>query len=86
MYTGMEILHRANGKWVEGTFPIEIKIKNQEIGQSIFDSKVVTVNSLLDLLDEKWISKINFNILITIHIIQSLLDQAEINRLGILES
>lgn len=51
-YTGMEILHRSFGKWIDSVNTVNLKVRNIKIGLSIFDSKIVTVSNLLSLLSK----------------------------------
>ena len=51
-YVGMEILHRANGKWLTEIKTAEQKVKLLQFGLNIFDKKITTVQSLLNYLDE----------------------------------
>lgn len=51
-YTGMEILHRSFGKWIDGVNTVSLKVKNIRIGLSIFDLKIVTIDNLLSLLNK----------------------------------
>ncbi len=51
-YLGMEILHRANGKWLTGIKTAEQKVKLFQFGLNIFDKKITTVQDLLNYLNE----------------------------------
>lgn len=49
-YLAMEVLHRANGKWIEGVNSFKQKIKLHSFGLRVFDEKVVTIDKLNTLL------------------------------------
>lgn len=49
-YFGMEILHRANGRWIAGIVDIKVKLRNIELGLTIFDDKIDTIEMLLDIV------------------------------------
>ncbi|MEK7633755.1 MAG: hypothetical protein AAB437_02835 [Patescibacteria group bacterium] len=49
-YLTMEVLHRANGKWVQGIETKEQKLALLKFGYTVFDEKIGTINQLLNLL------------------------------------
>jgi len=49
-YLAMEVLHRANGKWITGIEKKEQKLALLNFGMTVFDNKVNTVSKLLTLL------------------------------------
>jgi tRNA A-37 threonylcarbamoyl transferase component Bud32 len=49
-YVGMEILHRSMGKWIQGVETTDNKVKNINVGISIFDGNINTFVSLFDLI------------------------------------
>lgn len=49
-YFAMEVLHRANGKWMQGIDLRTQKLVLYEFGLTVFDEKIDTINSLLRLL------------------------------------
>jgi hypothetical protein len=51
-YVGMEVLHRAYGKWVEGVNNSNHKIKNIKLGLMIFENHIVTIDGLFKLIKE----------------------------------
>jgi len=52
-YLGMEVLHRANGKWIEGINTSEQKMALYKFGLTIFDLNVNSIESLLDLFKQQ---------------------------------
>lgn len=48
-YFGMEILHRATGKWLSGISKTDNKVKLFRFGLMIFDNKILSIGHLLDL-------------------------------------
>ena len=51
-YVGMEILHRAFGKWIEGVNSSDHKVKNIKLGLMIFENHIVTIDDLFKLIKE----------------------------------
>lgn len=51
-YLAMEVLHRANGKWIAGVDKKEQKLALQQFGLTVFDEKVKTINQLVNLLNK----------------------------------
>lgn len=51
-YLAMEVLHRANGKWIEGIEKKEQKLALYKFGLTVFDEKINTINQLLNLLNK----------------------------------
>lgn len=49
-YLAMEVLHRCNGKWVEGIEKREQKVKLYNFGLKVFDDNIKTIEKLLQLL------------------------------------
>lgn len=49
-YLAMEVLHRMNGKWVQGISTSEQKISLFKFGLSIFDGNISSVKRMLSLL------------------------------------
>ncbi len=49
-YLAMEVLHRANGKWVAGIDTRGKKLALLKFGMTVFDEKVFSINELLRLL------------------------------------
>ena len=49
-YLAMEVLHRCNGKWVDGIEKREQKVKLYNFGLTVFDDNIDTVEKLLGLL------------------------------------
>lgn len=49
-YLAMEVLHRANGKWISGITKREQKIALANFGMTVFDDKVNKIEKLLALL------------------------------------
>ena len=46
----MEVLHRANGKWIQGVETKEQKLSLYKLGLTVFDEKINTINQLINLL------------------------------------
>jgi hypothetical protein len=46
----MEVLHRANGKWIDGVETTKQKIRLYEFGLKVFDYKVENIDSLIELM------------------------------------
>lgn len=51
-YLAMEVLHRANGKWIEGINIGEQKIPLYKFGLTIFDKNITTFENLLQIIEE----------------------------------
>lgn len=51
-YIGMEVLHRASGKWIEGVKTLEHKVKNFNLGLQIFDRNILSIDQLLLLMKQ----------------------------------
>jgi hypothetical protein len=51
-YLAMEVLHRANGKWIAGVEKAEDKTRCALFGMKVFDEKMARVDSLIDLLEK----------------------------------
>ncbi|MBI5127245.1 hypothetical protein HZA76_02200 [Candidatus Roizmanbacteria bacterium] len=49
-YLAMEVLHRANGKWITGIETKEQKLALLKFGYTVFDEKIGSVDKLLKLL------------------------------------
>lgn len=49
-YLAMEVLHRANGKWIQGVDTKKQKLELYHFGLSVFDDNAFTIESLLDLI------------------------------------
>jgi len=49
-YLAMEVLHRANGKWITGVETKEQKLSLYKFGLTVFDDKISYINKLLQLL------------------------------------
>ena len=49
-YLAMELLHRANGRSIEGIAKKEHKISIQSLGLTIFDSKITSIKKLIQLI------------------------------------
>ena len=49
-YLAMEVLHRANGKWVIGVDSKEQKLALLKFGFTVFDDKINSINKLLNLI------------------------------------
>ena len=49
-YLAMEVLHRGNGKWIEGINKRKQKIKLLNFGLTIFDDNIYSIEKLLQLL------------------------------------
>jgi len=49
-YLAMEVLHRTNGKWIEGVDNYKQKIKLYTFSLRVFDEKIDSVKKLLSLL------------------------------------
>jgi len=51
-YLAMEVLHRANGKWIVGVETKEQKLSLYKFGLTVFDEKVNSIDKLLNLLNQ----------------------------------
>ena len=49
-YLAMELLHRANGRFIEGITKKEHKISIQSLGLAIFDGKIKSIKKLVQLI------------------------------------
>lgn len=49
-YLAMEVLHRANGKWIQGVDTKKQKLELYHFGLSVFDDHALTIKPLLDLI------------------------------------
>lgn len=49
-YLAMEVLHRANGKWIAGVKTKEQKLALYKFGLTVFDDKINSINELIQLL------------------------------------
>lgn len=49
-YLAMEVLHRANGKWIQGIETKEQKLSLYKFGLSVFDYKINSFSKLIKLL------------------------------------
>lgn len=49
-YFTMEVLHRANGKWIDGIESREQKLRAMEFGMRVFDEEVYDLEGLLEIL------------------------------------
>jgi hypothetical protein len=48
-YLAMEVLHRANGKWIQGIETKEQKLSLLKFGMTVFDDKINFISKLLRL-------------------------------------
>ena len=49
-YLAMEVLHRANGKWIQGIDTSEQKLRIYRFGLQVFDNEISSIDSLFPLL------------------------------------
>lgn len=49
-YLAMEVLHRCNGKWIEGLEKREQKVKLYNFGLTVFDDNIKSIERLLEVL------------------------------------
>lgn len=49
-YLGMEVLHRANGKWIQGIETKEQKLALYKFGLTVFDDKINKISRLVGFL------------------------------------
>jgi tRNA A-37 threonylcarbamoyl transferase component Bud32 len=49
-YFGMEVLHRASGKWLDGINSPDQKLRSFGLGLNIFDKQVSNIDSLIELI------------------------------------
>lgn len=51
-YIGMEVLHRANGKWIQGVDTTIQKLALSCFGLSIFDDRIATIAKLIKMIGD----------------------------------